>query len=70
MPLNDGQGQYNEHVMYSHVWGNHRAKVDDDDLNDDFRGIRLRGTDTHTEDTHTQTQVVFLKCDPLSEKGP
>ena len=28
--LNEGQGQYNEHVMLSHVRGSHRVKFDDD----------------------------------------
>ena len=31
LTLHEGQGQYNEHVMHSHVWGSHSANVDDDD---------------------------------------
>ena len=47
--FDDGQGQYNYHVMHSHVWGNLCAKFDDDDINS-FRGIACEGhTQAHTE---------------------
>ena len=74
--LNEGQVQYNWHVMHSHVWGSHRAEFDDDDFNS-FRGIACDGhahTHTHTHThmhthmhahTHTQTQSqFFLKQNP------
>ena len=52
--LNESQGQYNEHVMHSHVWGIHHAKFDDDDFNS-FWGTACEGH------THTQTQgVVYV----------
>ena len=28
--LNEGQDAYNEHMMYSRVWGSHRAKPNDE----------------------------------------
>ena len=31
--LKEGHGQYNEHVMHSHVWDSHRVKFDDNDFN-------------------------------------
>ena len=54
MTLNEGHGQYNEHVMHSHVCGSRHAKFDGDDFNS-FRGIACEGqTDTH-RDRHTHT---------------
>ena len=40
--LNEGQGQYNEHMMHSRVWGSHCANIDDDDFNS-FREIACEG---------------------------
>ena len=37
MALNDGQGQYNEHLMPYNVWGSYCAKFDDDDFNSFWR---------------------------------
>ena len=53
--LNEGQGQYNQHVMHSGVWGRHHAKLDDDDFNS-FWVIACQGH-THTDPppTHTHT---------------
>ena len=47
------QGQYNSHMMHSHVWGSHHAKFDDDDFNS-FQGITCEGH------THTLTQAFDL----------
>ena len=57
--LNEGQGQYNEHVMHPHAWGSHHAKFDDDDLNS-FGGIACEGH------RHTDTvSVLYIKKSPV-----
>ena len=53
MTLDEGQGQYNYHLMHSHVWGSHRAKFDDDCFNR-VGGIASEG---HTETDQTQEQT-------------
>ena len=53
MTLNEGQGQYNEHEMHSHVWASSCAKFDDDDFNI-FWGIACEGN------THKQTDFGFV----------
>ena len=67
--LNWGQCEYNSHVMHSHIRGNHRAKLDDDDFNS-FRGIACEGhahtharthVCTHTVTyTHSKTALAYL----------
>ena len=54
--LNEGQGQYNEHVTHSHLWGIHHVKFDKDF--DGFQGIACKG-DTHTH-THTHTGLDYV----------
>ena len=58
--LNEGQGQYNWHVMHAHVQGSHLAKFDDVDLNS-FQGIACEGhthRHIHTAHTHRHTHKV------------
>ena len=56
--LNEGQGQYNEHVMHYH------AKFDGDDFHS-FRGIVCEGH-TQETDTHTHTQIETLPSSILN----
>ena len=58
MTLSEGQGQLNEHVMHSQIWGSYCAKFDDDDFNNRLQGPH-RQIDGHT-DTHTDTVSVYV----------
>ena len=54
--VNEGQGQYNSHVMHAHIWGSNLVKFDVDVFNS-FWGIACDGrTHTHTH-THTRTRA-------------
>ena len=70
--MNEGQGQYNLHMMHFYVRGSHRAKFDNNF--NSFQGIACEGHTQTQMNTHTHGQTLasstltFSKSERLKTK--
>ena len=60
--LNEGQGQYNEHMLHYPVWGSHRATFDDYDFNRHLTKQRMwRGKTCNMFEGHIEYWLVWAE---------